>query len=1580
MGVAVKKFWSRKLALFSSLALAGVGLTPATADSTNVFSPGPVQLGAAVPNGYLLDGSLSGDDLYLAEYLPELRDVNEAITRPSQGGILKWDGASSSWVSEIVTDVHDYDQDGDDTDAALAIGYTDISVSDDGTVVAAVSFNEALHLKVSGVWGGVGLLDPGFMNLVAVSGDGNVLYAVASEPTNYTYSEIWGLDLSQPVENRSWVSLGVPHRILWTEGGHYSISTNSDGSKLLYTGYGIARVLDVDPAAMTVGSSLDVFVDLETPDGVYGAMSSDGSTMALTSIYRGFVAISTDSGRSFSSIEPDSVFGPGFPNLPDADSAFPSSNNRSPASSIDISSDGSHISILSGEYFGLTVNQGQTWATVFSGGFDPFNHVLAGETGLITLVEDADTSTPDRVVTRSALTSADSGSIPSREMNGSVPLPTKEFLGSQLVKQEATNRGDNALSIGSFDIGASGNPVAISLNSAYEWSPSGWLEIDRDSDTAQADPFVGREIARVPGTSRFVTWSRSLTDQDPNTSGDQFDSLINVIEVGATPAAPISVSGGPAINADSNEEVGQVEATATELFFGGSSLDSFATAAATPLSIYNTATPGWSTAEVSGAVVLGDWLEIRALNGTSEAVWAATSQGEVLVRDAGTWASVTLPDALNNLIAQGGINSFSVGGTVPNETVAIVAGGFDTKAFISNDGGTNFSEVTVGSGFDHVEVSEDGQNIAFFSNFTVGLSTDAGATFELVATTPGVTKSAIFYLSGSDTRLLFGKERAEAQVNYAKFIDTSVSDANLAAWSGGFSTEPAPVWGTKIWDQSSFYVPNHMFADLNGTYTACDDGIGAGTCSSLDFSSISTADLDALIISGKTYLEPCFDPVDGNNQILGLDTFCIESVRVAGSSGTLQNATQTADSPTGGFSWGLQTNSRSGYPDFNLRPSGQPSVWDAGVGAEHSGGGTTYSVNAVLDFSWSKRTGLLFPNYAATVIPVAMVTGTTTEYPDVVAQPMASGFSWSGDQAVCAWNESVDTNNDNVDDQGVCAERHEFLAGSKVEISVRLPKTMAGWYKGRVFNPEISAVALEDTPEGTSLGITSSDPEAQFNRVTVVGEPAIRVPYLDSVDISFTETPLASRGFAMSLLGKGGQIISDSDASTVKYINGVKQASNVNNRANAETSVWQFSTLALPQSDRCYSGLVASEGPGVIVGMVSTDSMAYSGKPPVFKNGALNYSVAGLHEYLDGTETRAKYSLTVREAYARCAYNILTGDLDPSVSVFETSDGTAKTGITFSADTFTSQGDDWWKVNVSGITFSNPTIAVTLTGGSQQQNNDNNPSPPATGGVVATPVATAPEPVTPPSIPAGQFGAVLIGGQPANVTIAPSSTKGSLEIKGDNWALDITPSSSGDALNADGELVLNPQLTTDVSGSGFQAGSKASAFLLPSGASQVAALGVTQANLRAMTTGAISLGEISVSSTGTFTANLDLEGVAAGDYVLQVNGAAPDGKIRSISIRANIPDTALKGWTKKISDTQVKVYVKNVVRAGKVQIFVNGEELAWINAGDDTDRKLRFAQGFNYLVRTVNLEPGKNRLEIRLDGERIRFNTYSLTQ
>ncbi len=94
-------------------------------------------------------------------------------------------------------------------------------------------------------------------------------------------------------------------------------------------------------------------------------------------------------------------------------------------------------------------------------------------------------------------------------------------------------------------------------------------------------------------------------------------------------------------------------------------------------------------------------------------------------------------------------------------------------------------------------------------------------------------------------------------------------------------------------------------------------------------------------------------------------------------------------------------------------------------------------------------------------------------------------------------------------------------------------------------------------------------------------------------------------------------------------------------------------------------------------------------------------------------------------------------------------------------------------------------------------------------------------------------------------------------------------------------------------------------------------------------------------------------------------------------------DTTKGYWTQAQADGRtIKIYAKNPVGSGKVQFIVDGREIAWVNAVDANDPKLRVITtdgpmaGVNYLVRTITLNPGKNRIEILVDGQRVWRVTY----
>ena len=132
-------------------------------------------------------------------------------------------------------------------------------------------------------------------------------------------------------------------------------------------------------------------------------------------------------------------------------------------------------------------------------------------------------------------------------------------------------------------------------------------------------------------------------------------------------------------------------------------------------------------------------------------------------------------------------------------------------------------------------------------------------------------------------------------------------------------------------------------------------------------------------------------------------------------------------------------------------------------------------------------------------------------------------------------------------------------------------------------------------------------------------------------------------------------------------------------------------------------------------------------------------------------------------------------------------------------------------------------------------------------------------------------------------------------------------------------------------------------------------------------------------------------GLTAGVYDLVVT--SPQGTVTiqgAIRIQAGESIQAVGNgqWTKATRETdgsikEVKIYAKNPVGLGKIQFFQNGREIAWVRAVDNTDPKLRTVTsgpmaGTNYLVRTVTLLPGKNALEIYVDGVRVWRAAYTL--
>jgi len=149
----------------------------------------------------------------------------------------------------------------------------------------------------------------------------------------------------------------------------------------------------------------------------------------------------------------------------------------------------------------------------------------------------------------------------------------------------------------------------------------------------------------------------------------------------------------------------------------------------------------------------------------------------------------------------------------------------------------------------------------------------------------------------------------------------------------------------------------------------------------------------------------------------------------------------------------------------------------------------------------------------------------------------------------------------------------------------------------------------------------------------------------------------------------------------------------------------------------------------------------------------------------------------------------------------------------------------------------------------------------------------------------------------------------------------------------------------------------------------------------------LTLGGLPVSFERSTNGDLVIQipaGLLPGTYDLVLSGEFGSLRVQGfLTITSGAVGQTGTFWSKANADgSKVTLYAKNPVGQGKVQFFVDGREVAWVRAVDATDPKLRVITtdgpmaGVSYLVRTVELNPGKNRFEIRVNGERVWRATY----
>lgn len=349
-------------------------------------------------------------------------------------------------------------------------------------------------------------------------------------------------------------------------------------------------------------------------------------------------------------------------------------------------------------------------------------------------------------------------------------------------------------------------------------------------------------------------------------------------------------------------------------------------------------------------------------------------------------------------------------------------------------------------------------------------------------------------------------------------------------------------------------------------------------------------------------------------------------------------------------------------------PAGStPSIWDA-PSAPNAAGSTKYVAIAALRWTYQNNK-LKLQSFSARVEPVIEKTGQNYK-PMEIQFRTRNGKTFTnhdnGDSSMNAECVATDTN--------YCASRVKFAADTRVGLKLKLSKKVTGWLHGRMGKPNISISSID----------------AEFNSVNVDASP-VEVPQLyTTVELKKQsgrlQEALDASPSTGGIWGKGTWRHYAANGFYSVYLTRELADDAKDTAANVVTA-WTVDSLRdVDTGNKCL------DSNSKLVGLVTTNAMAYSGSAPSWKSGFLNYEVAGTHYLPDGkTLAEGTYDLTIRSDVARCMYGFSKAPISATISVVG---GSGEKKV---ATTTVSEKNGWLKLAAYGFTFSAPKIRVKLT-------------------------------------------------------------------------------------------------------------------------------------------------------------------------------------------------------------------------------------------------------------------------------------------
>lgn len=255
-------------------------------------------------------------------------------------------------------------------------------------------------------------------------------------------------------------------------------------------------------------------------------------------------------------------------------------------------------------------------------------------------------------------------------------------------------------------------------------------------------------------------------------------------------------------------------------------------------------------------------------------------------------------------------------------------------------------------------------------------------------------------------------------------------------------------------------------------------------------------------------------------------------------------------------------------------------------------------------------------------------------------------------------------------ERGLCGTPQRIPEDLVIGVQLKLTNKVAGWFSGRLKSP--------------SIQVTKIDP--MYNTVQVQAQP-VEVPrFYAETDTTKGDPDINTLLRPGDSFGKDALFTDFGSTNNYapKVISLLREK--VKDTSAGTSSLWNFYTTGVAANNR--SECLADRTR--VLGVVTTNAMAYLGTAPEFTNGFLQYKVAGLHFMPDGkTPVQGTYDLVMRSEIARCLYGFSSAPISATIEV------TGGESLQV-ATTTVKEKDGWLKLSAYGFGFSDKTIKAKV--------------------------------------------------------------------------------------------------------------------------------------------------------------------------------------------------------------------------------------------------------------------------------------------